>query len=94
LNVLEAMENTIPYLAMDRLLGECAATTGCHNFGLLVGQRASLTHLGTLGQVMHHSPNIGVALRTFATYQHLHSRGGVTFLFEKEGVATLCYAVL
>jgi AraC-like DNA-binding protein len=93
LGLLEHPENIIPYVAMGRLLGECAARTGCSNFGLRAGQRAGLLHLGALGQLMRHSPTTGAALRKFATHHHLHSRGGVAFLFEKGRLVTLCYAI-
>jgi len=92
-DLLENAENTIPYVAMGRLLGECAAATGCRDFGLRAGQRAGLAHLGALGQLVHHSPTVGAALRTFAAHQHFHSRGGITFLLEKERPAALCYAI-
>jgi AraC-like DNA-binding protein len=92
--LLEAPENTISYIAMGRLFGECAAMTGCCDIGLLVGQRAGLAHLGALGQLMRYSPTLGAALRTFAAYQHLHSRGGITFLLDKDrSLVTLCYAI-
>ena len=47
-----------------------------------------------LGQLMKHSRTLGTALRAFSEFQHLHSRGGVTFLLEKEQpLATLYYAI-
>ena len=92
--LLESPEKTIPYDAMGRLFGECAAATRWQNFGLLAGQRANLGHLGVLGQLMKHSRTLGTALRAFSEFQHLHSRGGVTFLLEKEQpLATLYYAI-
>jgi AraC-like DNA-binding protein len=93
LALLGAPENTISYVGMGRLLGECAAKTRCCDIGLRAGQRAGLAHLGALGQLMRYSRTVGAALRTFAAYQHLHSRGGITFLFEKERLMTLCYAI-
>src|SRR5271167_3662030 len=62
--LLEAPENTISYIAVGRLFGECAATTGCCDIELLGGQRAGLAHLGALGQLMRYSPTLGAALRT------------------------------
>lgn len=88
-DALESMENQIPYLAAGRLLRQCVVKARCPHFGLLVGQRTRLSHLGLPGLLMRHSPTLGAALRTFAVYQHLNSEGMGTFLLEKEGVATL-----
>jgi AraC-type transcriptional regulator len=86
---LDSLENRIPFVAMGRLLHECAVHTGCQHFALLVGQRTHLSHLGLPGQLARHSPTVGAALRTFAVYQHLNNQGMATFLLEKDGVATL-----
>lgn len=93
LDLLKDPENTVPYVAMGRLLGECAAKTGCCDIGLRAGQRAGLAHLGALGQLMRYSRTVGAALRTFSAFQHLHSRGGITFLSKKERLVTLYYAI-
>lgn len=63
--------------------------TGCQHFALLLGQRVRLAHVGLPGQLMQHSPTLGVALRTFVEYHHLNTQGMVKFLLEKDGVATL-----
>lgn len=86
---LDSIENRIPFVAMGRLLHECAVRTGCRHFGLLVGQRARLSHLGLPGRLARCSPTVGAAIRTFAVYQHLNSQGMATFLLEKDGVAAL-----
>ncbi len=88
-NGLDSLENRIPFVAMGRLLHDCAVRTGCPHFALLVGQRTRLSHLGLPGQLARHSPDVGAAIRTFAVYQHLNSQGMATFLLEKDGVATL-----
>jgi AraC-like DNA-binding protein len=86
---LDSLENRIPFVALGRLLYACAAKTVCPQFALLLGLRARLSYLGLPGQLARHSPTLGAALRTFAVYQHLNSQGMVTFLLEKDGVATL-----
>jgi hypothetical protein len=58
--------------------------TGCQHFALLLGQRIRLAHVGLPGQLMQHSPTLGVALRTFVEYHHLNTQGMVKFLLEKE----------
>ena len=86
---LDTPENRIPYVAVGRLLHECAVKTGFEHFALLVGQRTRLSHLGLPGQLIRHSPTVGAAIRTFAVYQHLNSQGMAKFLLEKDGVAIL-----
>src|SRR5208337_467377 len=50
-NGLDSLENRIPFVAMGRLLHDCAVRTGCPHFALLVGQRTRLSHLGLPGQL-------------------------------------------
>jgi len=88
-DALEGVENRVPFVAVGRLLHQCAVKTGCQHFALLLGQRARLSHLGLPGQLVRCSPTLNTAIRTFAVYQHLNSQGMATFLFEKLGVATL-----
>jgi len=88
-DALDTLENRIPYVAAGRLLHECVVKTGCEHFGLLLGQRMRLAHLGLLGRLVRHSPSLGAGIRTFAVYQHLNSQGMAKFLLEKDDVATL-----
>jgi AraC-like DNA-binding protein len=88
-NGLDALENRIPFVAIGRILRHCAAKTGCQHFALVLGQRTRLSHLGLPGQLARHSPTLGVAIGTFAVYEHLDSQGLATFLLEKDGVATV-----
>jgi AraC-like DNA-binding protein len=89
IDALHPLEYRIPFAAIGHRLNECAVKTGCPHFGLLLGQRARLSHLGLPGQMAFHSSSLGEAIRNFAVYQHLNSQGMVTFLLEKDGVATL-----
>jgi AraC-like DNA-binding protein len=89
LEVLGAQENRIPYVAVGRLLYQCAIKTGCPHFALLLGQLTRLSHLGLPGQLVQNSPTLGAAARTYAVYQHLDTQGMAKFLIEKDGVATL-----
>jgi AraC-like DNA-binding protein len=90
---LDEMENRIPYIATGRLLNECAARTGCPHFGLLVGQRTRLAHLGLPGRLLQHSPSLGAGLRTLVVYQHINSQGLVDYLSERGGMASFGSAV-
>jgi AraC-like DNA-binding protein len=89
---LDSMENQIPYVAMGRLLHDCAVKTGCPHFGLLAGQRMGLSHLGLPGRLARHSPTLGAALRTFVVYHHLNSQGMALF-FQQSDVVALGVAV-
>ena len=90
---LDDMENRILFVAMGRLMHECALKTGCLHFGLLAGQRMTLSHLGLPGQLIRYSPTLGTAIRTFIEYQHLNNQGMVTFLLEQDEVAALGPAI-
>lgn len=86
-------EGRIPYVTVGRSLAACARATGCDHFGLLLGQRASLSHLGILAEISRRSPTLGEALRTFSVNQHLYSDGGAVYLFEDAGVVSFGYAI-
>lgn len=53
-DVLDTLDNRIPFVAVGRLLHDCAVKTGRQHFALLVGQRARLSHLGLPGQLARH----------------------------------------
>jgi Arabinose-binding domain of AraC transcription regulator, N-term len=90
---LSAVENRIPYVAIGKLLHECAATTGCPHFGLLAGQRMRLSHLGLPGELVRYSQTLGAAIRTFVVYHHLNSGGMAWFMSEEAGIVTLGCAI-
>ena len=85
--------NMIPFAALGRLLKLCVARTGCSAFGLLVGQRASISALGLLGGLMQHSPTVGDAVRSFVRHLHLQDRGAAPLLTVDGGVAVLSYGI-
>ena len=85
--------NHVPYTALCRLLSEGAARTSCAHFGLLAGRMWHLSDLGALGELTAHSGTVGEALQSLATYQHLHSTGGLVFVLERGGVVDFGYAI-
>jgi AraC-like DNA-binding protein len=87
------MENRIPFVAMGELLHFSAMRTRCPHFGLLAGQRTSLSQLGLPGELLRCSPTLGAALRTFAVYHHLNSDGMVTTVREEDGMVALGTAI-
>jgi hypothetical protein len=86
-------ENRIPYVSVGRLLHECVAATGCSTFGMLVGQRIGLSHLGIQGALLRHSATLRAGLRKFFAYQHLDNQGQAMCLSEHEGVVSVSYAI-
>lgn len=86
-------ENTLEMTLAGRLLGRCAARTGCEHFGLLVGQHAGGSALGVLGFLMQSSETVGDALAAFARHLEVQDRGG-TVSFEIDGdYCTLGYTL-
>ena len=85
--------NVIPFAALGRLFRLCVARTGCPAFGLLVGQKASISALGLLGGLMQHSPTVGDAVRSFVRHLHLQDRGATSLLTVEGGVAVLSYGI-
>ena len=90
---LDDAENRIPYVSMGRLFHECAGATECSTFGMLVGQRIGLSHLGIQGALMRHSATLRAGLQEFFAYQHLDNQGQAMFLSEDEDVVSVSYAI-
>jgi len=65
---------------LGRLLDTCVALTGCHHFGLLVGERFDLRALGPLGYLMRNSATVGDGLRALLMHLHLNDRGAAPVL--------------
>ena len=93
LSLFDDPENPIPFTVLGRLLGACVARTGCHHFGLLVGQYGGPTSLGLIGLLLRLSVDVGTALRQVILYLHIHDRGGVATLSSQNGVARLAYTL-
>jgi AraC-like DNA-binding protein len=90
---LDHSEDRIPVGAIDRLLGTCVQQTGCEHFGLLVGQRWTLSHVGRLGELMQCAATVGQGLREFSVLQHLNSDMGAAFVIENGESASLGFAI-
>jgi AraC-like DNA-binding protein len=92
-DALACVDSSIPYIAAAQLLHHCAQKTGCAHFGLLIGQRWSLSHFGAIGQLMKNSCTVGEALRTLAVYQRLNSDAGAAFVLEHGTSMCLGYTI-
>jgi AraC-like DNA-binding protein len=91
--LFEDENNIIPYAALGRLLAACVAHTHCPHFGLLLGQRGTLSSLGPIGGLLQHSTTVGEALSAYVRHLHLHDRGAAPTLLDYGDVAALGYAI-
>jgi AraC-like DNA-binding protein len=73
-------ENRIQIEALGYLFDTCVALTGCHHFGLLVGERFDLKGFGPLGYLLRNSATVGEAIRSLLLHLHLHDRGAAPVL--------------
>lgn len=87
-------ENMIPFDASCRILRRCAEAAGCPHFGLLVGQRASISALGALGFLMQSSDTVRAALTAVATHFRVHNSGAAIEFVEADDLASLGISIL
>jgi AraC-like DNA-binding protein len=86
-------ENVIAYGERARLLGHCAARTGCPHFGLRVGARGGLHGFGAVGLLAKHSTSVRDALQRLVRFFHLHVRGAAAQLSVDGDLAKLRYEI-
>ncbi len=86
-------EHRVPFLQAARLLHNCVTATGCEQIGLLVGQRASLSHLGLAGFMAKSAPSVETALRSLVENFDLHDSGGSLSMDVGSACTTLGYFV-
>jgi AraC-like DNA-binding protein len=92
--VFDDPERRVPFHAAAGLIRRGAELSGRDDFGLLVGERFGVDHLGLLGQLMARARSVGEALNDLNRFLHLQDRGSVTFVRPAQnGVATLGYAI-
>ena len=87
-------DNLISYAARGRILGHCAARTGCRHFGLLIGERSGLQGFGIVGLLAKYSTDVATALQRLVGFLHLHVRGARAALSVAGDLATLRYDIL
>lgn len=91
--LLDDPDAHIPFRTAGRALDACVLRTGCHHFGLLLGQQGGIKTLGLVGLLLRQSTDVGSALRNAASYFHLHDRGGVAYIVIQEGIASIVYDI-
>lgn len=87
-------DNLISYAARARILGQCAAKTGCRHFGLLIGERGGLQGFGIVGLLAKYSTDVGTALQRLVRFLHLHVRGAGVAVSVADDLATFRYDIL
>lgn len=87
-------ENTVPLVALGKLLAACAETSGCPHFGLLLGNHPIGQSLGLVGDLLPHCANVETALTYLQDFFHLHDRGGFPAMSVAGDVALLSYNIL
>lgn len=92
-DALASAESRVPYAALGKLLGECAARTRCAHFGLLAGRIWRVADFGLPGMLAHNAPTLGEALELLTVHQHLNSGGGLAFLIDHGMTVDLGYAI-
>ncbi len=91
LDLFDDPDHLISFAARGRLVSHCVAATGCRHFGLLVGQRNRLAHLGLVGLLVKYSPDVGSALRSLVRHFHLRANGAAVTLALDGDMAALGY---
>jgi AraC-like DNA-binding protein len=91
--ILSDPDNSIPFVAMGRLLHACVEETGDQCFGLRLGQRSEASTLGVVGRLMQNAPTLGIAVQDFLANQQRNAKGAVPYLLVQDGVFFVGYAV-
>jgi AraC-like DNA-binding protein len=87
-------ENVLPMATVGSLLRRAVEASGCEHLGLLVGQRATMSSLGTVGFLMQSAPTVGDALSALSRHLAVHDRGAVVNLRQDGKFAALSYRIL
>ena len=86
--------NRITLEAAGRLLVDCATTTGCPHFGLLLGQRAGASAPGVPAALLDDAGTVGEAIEALSRHLHVHDRAAVLALLPMErGRVRLAYLI-
>src|SRR5262249_36515992 len=75
------------------LFDVCVSATGCDHFGLLIGQRATASSLGLVGQLMLTAPTLKDAILDLCTNQRRYTRGAVVYFVKRDNVAYWGYGI-
>jgi len=90
----EDPDHTIPFATEGRILVRCAEVTRCPHFGLLTGQRATLSVFGALGFLVQSAPSVRTALRIATHHFRVHNPGAAVEVIEDGSYVTFRYTIL
>lgn len=82
--IFEKPDARVSYLQAAHMLVVCAKASRTPHFGLLVGQRFELPMLGPLEPLLRNAATVRETLTQLVRHLHLHDRGAVIFLAERE----------
>src|SRR5215207_5574051 len=91
--IFDDSANLISHAVLGRLYQHCAERTNCPHFGLLVGQKASLSSLGLVGMLMKSSDTLGEALRVLEAHLRIINRGAIVHFETDAEIVVLRYSV-
>ena len=94
LSLFDNPENLISYAKRSQLIKHCVSKTQCQHFGHLIGRNTGVSSFGLVGLLVQQSPNLATALRSLVHFAHLHVRGAVVYLEEKDNMAFLGYSII
>ena len=85
--------NLISHAVLGRLYQHCTERTNCPHFGLLVGEKASLSSLGLVGMLMKSSDTLGEALHVLEAHLRIINRGAIVHFETDAEIVVLRYSV-
>ncbi|MGY2906221.1 AraC family transcriptional regulator [Bradyrhizobium sp. URHC0002] len=92
-DLLRDPDNSLSFGEFGRLVEVCVAETGCNYFGLLVGQRAAIAHLGLVGRLMQNAPTLKDAILDLCKNQKRYVSGAVAYLLIQNETAFWGYTI-
>src|SRR5215203_4832387 len=91
--IFDGPENFLSHAALGRLYQHCAERTNCPHFGLLVGEKASVSSLGLVGMLMKFSDTLDEALRVLEAHLKIINRGAIVHVERHADTVILSYSV-
>ena len=87
-------EHRLPFMQTAELIDHCVKVTGASHLGLLLGQQASVSHLGLAGFLAQTAPTTEEALKSVIDNLDLHEKGGIANLEPGPDYCTFSYSLV
>ena len=91
--IFDGPENFLSHAVLGRLYQHFAERTNCPHFGLLVGEKASVSSLGLVGMLMKFSDTLDEALRVLEAHLKIINRGAIVHVERHADTVILSYSV-